>query len=122
MKLSAPPKAEEDRRIFRDVRNFIEDANAAGGTPQDQLSPASARQSLVDAQAAVKADYSGIEGSQRQIFRDGYTIDIHIGKPQGERTVFPCSCFFMVAVGSWATIEPLFGPFRLVGGTAPGHP
>src|SRR4030095_11587858 len=63
-------KAENDPRILTEVRNFLKVLNSGPGKPIEQLSPADARQVLVDAQNSVTVDYSGMEESERTIAQD----------------------------------------------------
>jgi len=48
-----PAKAENDPRIFTQVRNFLKALNSGGGKPIEELSPANARAVLVTAQKSV---------------------------------------------------------------------
>jgi hypothetical protein len=56
-----PLKAQNDPRIFKQVRAFLKSLNSGTGKPIEQLSPAEARAVLVDTQKSVTVDYSGIE-------------------------------------------------------------
>ena len=76
--MSKAAKAENDPRIFKEVRKFLEVLNSGNGKPIEQLSPADARQVLTDAQNSVTVDYSGIEESARTIMQDGERVRIHI--------------------------------------------
>ncbi|HET7003393.1 MAG TPA: alpha/beta hydrolase [Puia sp.] len=96
---SDKPAAENDPRIFTQVRAFLKALNAGKGKPMEQLSPADARQVLVDAQKSVTVDYSGIEESERMITQDGLTVRIHIVKPTGAKTESPV--FMFIHGGGW---------------------
>jgi acetyl esterase/lipase len=87
-------KAENDPRIFTEVRSFLKALNSSGGKPIEQLSPADARQVLVGAQKSVEVDYSGIEETERTITQDGVSVNIHIVKPQGAQGNLPVFMFF----------------------------
>src|SRR5258705_5751120 len=76
-------KAENDPRIFREVREFLKALNSGNGKPIEQLSPADARKVLIDAQNSVAIEYKGIEESEKTINQDGETVRIHITKPVG---------------------------------------
>src|ERR671918_708867 len=78
-------KAEDDRRILKEVRAFLKALNSGTGKPIEQLSPEDARKVLVDAQNSVTVDYSGIEESEKTIVQDGEKVTIHITKPVGAR-------------------------------------
>lgn len=92
-------KAENDPRIFSQVRNFLKALNSGTGKPMEQLSPADARQVLVDAQKSVDVDYSGIEESERTITQDDQTVRIHIVKPTGVKANAPV--FIFIHGGGW---------------------
>lgn len=76
------------------VGAFLEALNSAGGPPLETLSPEAARQVLVDAQASVDVDLSGVEVSQRSIEADGRRINLHIVRPEGVDGTLPAFMFF----------------------------
>src|SRR5262249_547741 len=92
-------KPENDPRIFSEVRSFLKQLNSENGKPIEQLSPAAARQVLIDAQNSVTVDYSGIEESERTITQDGEQVKIHITKPIGVGANAPV--FIFVHGGGW---------------------
>jgi len=92
-------KAENDPRIFTQVRNFLKALNSGGGKPIEQLSPADARAVLVGAQKSVSVDYSGIEESERNITEGGLTVKIHVVKPSGVKANAPV--FIFIHGGGW---------------------
>ncbi|NEU07846.1 alpha/beta hydrolase [Flavihumibacter sp. R14] len=92
-------KAENDPRIFAQVRDFLKALNSGNGKPIEQLTPADARLVLVDAQKSVSVDYSGIEESQRTIIQDDQTVEIHITKPVEVRSNAPV--FIFIHGGGW---------------------
>ncbi|WP_206614421.1 alpha/beta hydrolase [Chitinophaga barathri] len=94
-----PAKAEDDKHIFVQVRDFLKQLNAGSGKPIEQLSPADARNVLTGAQNAVTVDYSGIEESERTINQDGETVKIHIVKPLNARNGAPV--FVFIHGGGW---------------------
>ena len=71
----------EDEHLTPGVKEFLKIVNAGG--PLEDLPKLAARQVLIDAQAAFKVDYSGIEESERTIDVDGFTIKLNIVKPEG---------------------------------------
>jgi acetyl esterase/lipase len=93
------PAAENDPRIFTQVRAFLKALNSGGGKPIEQLSPADARAVLVDAQKSVTVDYSGIEESERTITQDGLTVKIHVVKPTAAKSESPV--FIFIHGGGW---------------------
>lgn len=79
--MNKPSKAEDDPRIFLEVRQFLKELNSGNGKPIEQLSPTEARKVLVNAQSSVPINYSGIVESEKTITQDGETVKIHITKP-----------------------------------------
>jgi acetyl esterase/lipase len=92
-------KAENDPRIFSEVRDFLKQLNSGNGKPIEQLSPTAARQVLTDAQNSTTVDYSGIEESERVIEQDGEKVRIHISKPAGIGANAPV--FIFIHGGGW---------------------
>jgi len=98
-KLNKSEKAENDPRIFTEVRKFLAVLNSGTGKPIEQLSPEDARNVLIDAQKSVTVDYSGIEESERTIEQDGEKVRIHITKPKGISDNAPV--FIFIHGGGW---------------------
>lgn len=92
-------KAENDPRIFIEVREFLKALNAGSGKPIEQVSPAEARQVLINAQNSVPVDYSGIEEFERMIEQDGNRVRIHITKPTNAEPGLPV--FIFIHGGGW---------------------
>lgn len=92
-------KAENDPRIFVQVRDFLKALNAGNGKPIEQLSPADARKVLVDAQKSITVDYSGIEEMEKTVAQDGETVTIHIVKPVEAKPGAPV--FVFIHGGGW---------------------
>lgn len=92
-------KAENDPRIFEEVREFLKALNSGSGKPIEQLNPADARQVLVDAQKSIAVDYSGIEELEKTITQDGETVTIHVTKPVGSKPDAPV--FVYIHGGGW---------------------
>lgn len=88
-----------DPRLSRRTRAFLQLLNGAGGPPLETLTPGEARQVLVDAQASVEVDLSGIEESARTISQDGFEIKLNIVRPQGATGVLPA--FLFIHGGGW---------------------
>lgn len=97
--MSQTLKAENDPRIFTEVRSFLKALNAGDGKPLEQLSPADARQVLVGAQKSVEVDYSGIVETEQTITQNGETVKIHITKPAGAKPGAPV--FIFIHGGGW---------------------
>lgn len=86
-----------DPHLERRVRTFLKKLNQ--GTPFETMDPVDARQAVVDAQAAVDVDLSGIEVSEKTITADGFTIPLHIVRPEGVNGVLPV--FIFIHGGGW---------------------
>jgi acetyl esterase/lipase len=88
----------EDPRLSREVKAFLELLNS-GGVALETLPPLEARQVLVDAQASVEVDFSGIEESEKTITADGYPITLNIVRPEGVKGTLPV--FIFIHGGGW---------------------
>ncbi|MEN0055222.1 MAG: alpha/beta hydrolase [Mucilaginibacter sp.] len=87
-----------DEHLSPEVKNFLKGLNT-GGPGLETLKPLDARQVLVNAQASVKVDYSGITESEKTIQADGYTIKLNIVRPVGATGVLPV--FMFIHGGGW---------------------
>jgi acetyl esterase/lipase len=92
-------KAEDDSRIFKQIRQFLKGLNSGKGKPIEQLSPTDARAVLTNAQKSVVVDYTGISESEKTITQDGETVTIHIVEPIGANKNSPC--FIYIHGGGW---------------------
>src|SRR5215510_10653797 len=88
-----------DPRLSTGTKAFLKAVNSSGAPPLETLTPIQARQGLVDAQASVKVDLSGIEESEKTIEVDGYTIKLNIVRPQGVKGKLPV--FVFIHGGGW---------------------
>src|SRR5262247_380798 len=88
-----------DPRLSRGVKAFLNVLNSAGGPPLEALPPLKAREVLVNAQASVPVDLSGIEESEKTITADGYTIKLNIVRPKGVKGTLPV--FMFIHGGGW---------------------
>jgi len=88
-----------DPNLAKGVRNFLKASNTAGSPPLETLSPQNAQLGLVQAQASVKVDQSGIEVNQKNIRSEGYSVDLHIVRPEGVRETLPV--FMFIHGGGW---------------------
>lgn len=84
----------KDPHIESNIRAFLKELNSGTGKPPEQLPPAEARKGLVDAQAAVKVDLSGITVTEKTIDADGQSIKLHIVKPENATSNLPVFMFF----------------------------
>lgn len=88
-----------DPHLDPEVRTFLKGLNN-GGPGLETLTAVQARQVLVDAQASVDVDLSGIEVTQRTIEQDGFSVPLHIVRPSGTAaTVLPV--FMFIHGGGW---------------------
>jgi len=94
-----PLEVEVDPRLSRGVKAFLKILNSGGGPPLESLPPLQAREVLVDAQASVNVDLSGIEESEKTITVDGYTIKLNIVRPEGVKGKLPV--FMFIHGGGW---------------------
>lgn len=94
-----PQEVASDPRLSRGVKEFLKALNSGDGPPLEALPPLEARQVLVDAQASVPVDLSGIEESEKTITADGYTIDLNVVRPEGAKGPLPV--FIFIHGGGW---------------------
>lgn len=88
-----------DPMLDSKTKIFLKQLNTSGGKPLESLSPLEARQVLVNAQAAVKVDLSGIDESEKTIAADGHTIKLNIVRPAGNKGTLPV--FIFIHGGGW---------------------
>jgi acetyl esterase len=88
----------DDPRLSRETKEFLKSLNSAG-VALETLTPLEARQVLVDAQASVKVDLSGIEEFEKTITNDGYSITLNIVRPEGVLGILPV--FIFIHGGGW---------------------
>lgn len=87
-----------DPNIDKGSKEFLKVLNS-GGTPLETLPVKDARNVLVNAQAGVKVDLSGIEETEKTITADGHTILLNIVRPQGTKEKLPV--FMFIHGGGW---------------------
>ncbi|MBD2157286.1 alpha/beta hydrolase [Leptolyngbya sp. FACHB-16] len=88
----------DDPRLSKGTKEFLKLLNS-GGVALEQLTPIEARQVLVDAQASVPVDLSGIEESEKTIIADGYSVTLNIVRPEGVKGILPV--FIFIHGGGW---------------------
>jgi acetyl esterase len=88
----------DDPRLSKEVKAFLALLNS-GGMPLEALTPLEARQVLVDAQASIKVDLSGIDESEKMITADGYPITLNIVRTEGVKGTLPV--FIFIHGGGW---------------------
>ena len=99
MQFEEPLEVEVDPRLSRGVKAFLKVLNSGGGPPLEELPPLDAREVLVNAQASVQVDLSGIEESERTITADGYTIKLNLVRPEDAKGKLPV--FMFIHGGGW---------------------
>lgn len=87
-----------DPFIDSKTKAFLKVLNS-GGQPLETLSPLEARKVLVNAQASVAVDLSGIDESEKVITTDGHTIKLNIVRPKGVKEKLPV--FIFIHGGGW---------------------
>lgn len=92
-------EVQDDPRLSHGVKAFLKVLNSPAPPELEKLTPIGARQVLVDAQAAAKVDYSGIEESEKTIEADGHTVKLNIVRPEGATAKLPV--FIFIHGGGW---------------------
>jgi acetyl esterase len=87
-----------DPHLSAAVKEFLKPLNG-GGPPVESLSKQDARNVLINAQASVKVDLSGIDESEKTITADGYTLKLNIVRPKGVTKKLPV--FIFIHGGGW---------------------
>ncbi|RPD42886.1 alpha/beta hydrolase [Chitinophaga barathri] len=87
-----------DPHLTPQVKAFLDVLNASD-TPVESLSTEDARNVLVNAQKAAKVDKSGVTVEEKTITADGYTVKLHIMKPEGATGTLPV--FMFIHGGGW---------------------
>ena len=92
------PDYSVDPHLSPAVKDFLRPLNAGGPAPES-LSEQDARNVLINLQASVKVDLSGIDESEKTITQDGYTVKLTIVRPIGEKKKLPV--FIFIHGGGW---------------------
>src|ERR1700744_1175252 len=87
-----------DPHLSAEVKNFLTPINTSGPAVE-KLPVPEAQKVLVDAQASVKVDLSGIEVSEKIINSDGYRIVLNVIRPAGVKEKLPV--FVFMHGGGW---------------------
>jgi len=95
---SAQQNYATDPHLTEAVKKFLAPLNAPG-PGLETLSPEKARQVLVNAQAAVKIDYTGVVESEKTIKAGGYAIKLNMMRLKGVKGKLPA--FIFVHGGGW---------------------
>ncbi len=89
----------EDARLSQGTKEFLKVLNSPAPPELEKMSPTDARRVLVDAQASVNVDYSGIEESEKTINSGGYKIKLNLVRPEGVKEKLPV--FLFIHGGGW---------------------
>ncbi len=92
------PDYSVDPHLSPAVKGFLRPLNA-GGPAVESLSEQEARNVLVNLQASVKVDLSGIDESEKTITQDGYTLKLNIVRPKEKKKKLPV--FIFTHGGGW---------------------
>ena len=92
------PDYSVDPHLSPAVKAFLTPLNAAGPSVES-LSEQDARNVLINLQASVKVDLSGIDESEKTITQDGYTVKLTIVRPKGNKKKLPL--FIFTHGGGW---------------------
>jgi acetyl esterase len=87
-----------DPHLSPAVKAFLRPLNA-GGPGVESLSEEDARNLLINLQASVKVDVSGIDESEKTITQDGYKVKLTIVRPKGKNKKLPV--FIFTHGGGW---------------------
>jgi acetyl esterase/lipase len=74
---------ENDPRLSYGTKEFLKVLNSPSPPELEKLTPVEARKVLVDAQASVEFDYSGVDETERTIEADGFEIKLNLMRPAG---------------------------------------
>ncbi len=92
------PDYSVDPHLSPAVKAFLRPLNA-GGPAVESLSAQDARNVLMNLQASVKVNLSGIDECEKSITQDGYTVKLTIVRPQGNKRKLPV--FIFTHGGGW---------------------
>ncbi|MCC8173905.1 MAG: alpha/beta hydrolase [Odoribacter sp.] len=88
----------QDPHLSVGTKEYLKVLNASS-TPVESLGVQGARNVLINAQAAVNVDVSGIEESEKTITHNGYTVKLTLVRPQGASGTLPV--FIFIHGGGW---------------------
>lgn len=87
-----------DEHLSTATQKYLQVLNA-GDTPVESLSVAEARKVLIDAQAAITTDLSGIEESVKDITTEEYMLRLNLVRPERKTEKLPA--FIFIHGGGW---------------------
>ena len=92
------PDYSVDPHLSPAVKAFLIPLNAGGPAPESS-SELDSRNFLINLQASVKVDLSGIDESEKTITQDGYKVKITVVRPKGNENKLPL--FIFTHGGGW---------------------
>ena len=88
----------QDPHLDKGTKDYLKILNS-GGKPVESLSPEEARKVLINAQASVETDLSGIEEEEKTVTAGKYTLSLNIVRPAGIKEKLPV--FIFIHGGGW---------------------
>lgn len=88
----------KDPHLSKETKDYLKVLNS-GGKPVESLPVSDARNVLVDTQAAIKVDISGIEETEKVILADERDIKLYIVRPEKTKGKLPV--FIFIHGGGW---------------------
>lgn len=88
----------KDPHLNKETKEYLKVLNS-GGKPVESLPVSDARNVLVDTQAAIKVDVSGIEETEKVILVDEHDIKLYIVRPEKAKGKLPV--FIFIHGGGW---------------------
>lgn len=88
----------KDPHLSKETKEYLKVLNS-GGKPVESLPVSDARNVLVDTQAAIKVDVSGIEETEKVILADERDIKLYIVRPEKAKGKLPV--FIFIHGGGW---------------------
>ncbi len=88
----------QDEHLSTATKKYLQVLNA-GDTPVESLSVPEARRVLIDAQAAITTDVSGIEEYVKDISADEYILRLNLVRPERKTEKLPA--FIFIHGGGW---------------------
>ncbi|MBF0761945.1 alpha/beta hydrolase [Dysgonomonas mossii] len=88
----------KDPHLSKETKEYLKVLNS-GGKPVESLPVFDARNVLVDTQAAIKVDVSGIEETEKVILVDEHDIKLYIVRPEKAKGKLPV--FIFIHGGGW---------------------
>lgn len=87
-----------DPHLSRQTKEYLKVLNS-GDKPVESLSVADARKVLEDVQSSIHVELSGIEETEKTIKQDGYSIKLHVVRPERNKDKLPV--FIFIHGGGW---------------------